>query len=1027
MLRILTLSLVISFCLNVNAQSPFAAKNKSKIVLVTPNDVVVINGKKSGFDNKFNSKSYIGTPLNLQNRKEQSNIVEEQNLKFKRAPFTGMPILIKGYQSRKNNVEVLSKGEVLGLSKQFLKNIQSEICVEDTDQEFVLLTQEKENGYNHLKFQQVYKGVPIYGAEIFVHLEKDASLSFNGRNQPTPYLENLTPNLSKEEAIQEVIEDVKAHASYHQMGEKELAMYTDGQYVTELIILPSEKDFGMFNLAYHITIRPNFMERFEYFIDAQTGEILNHYNNTCSLDGLATANATTLNGNTVEINTYQYQGNYYLFDGSRDMYSGPTNGDLPPEGSGYIETLDFQNKPYSQPAYVDISNSNNNWNNDRSAVSAHYNAGKSYEYFRNTHNRKSINGQNGDILSFVNVADENGGGFDNAFWNGQHMFYGNGKTAFKPLAGALDVAGHEMSHGVIQSTANLNYQGESGAINESMADVFGVLIDRDDWTLGEDVVKTSAFPSGALRSMIDPHNGANTGDFGNGWQPKHYDERYTGNQDNGGVHINSGIPNYAFYLIASTIGKDKAEKIYYSTLKNYLTRSSQFIDLRLAVLEAAKTISGVSTSDINAIQTAFGNVGIGDGAGSLLEPEIEENNGGEFVLSLDNNPDNVFNLYLSNTVPDQYFELSKEAIFRKPSVSDNGCHLYYIVETDKRVRYINLCSGSNFVEETKSIPGGVSRWDNVAVSKNGEMLALIPEEYDNAIYIYNISSHQIRKFDLYTPTFTEGVTIETVQYADAIEWDYTGEFVMYDAYNIIEGGNGDPDIDYWDVGVINVLDGNNFADGEISQIFTNLPEDISIGNPTFSKNSPFIIAFDYWDVNADEIRLMAANLETSDIGTIVDNSDVLTYPSYSVNDRIMIYDAQGTINGEEVAVINKISLQNDKINKSGTGQEFIGYAYWGVWFARGERMLPTGLEEVSVVDLSIAPNPFVDAFELNFSSDEKINISIYNLDGKLVKSFIAQNGEDKFTVNTSNWPTGTYILNIQGQRFSENRKLVKIR
>ena len=108
----------------------------------------------------------------------------------------------------------------------------------------------------------------------------------------------------------------------------------------------------------------------------------------------------------------------------------------------------------------------------------------------------------------MNVPDEDdGSGLDNAYWNGKAMFYGNGATSFKPLAGAIDVAGHEMTHGVVQSTANLEYQGESGAINESIADIFGSMMDPADWLIGEDVVKPGAFPGGALRSLQDPHNG----------------------------------------------------------------------------------------------------------------------------------------------------------------------------------------------------------------------------------------------------------------------------------------------------------------------------------------------------------------------------------------------------------------------------------------------------------------------------------------------------------------------------------------
>jgi len=135
-----------------------------------------------------------------------------------------------------------------------------------------------------------------------------------------------------------------------------------------------------------------------------------------------------------------------------------------------------------------------------------------------------------------------------------------------PLAGALDVAGHKMTHGVIENTARLEYRNQSGAMNESFADIFGALIDRDDWTLGEDVVKSNSFPSGALRSLENPNQG---GQRDPGYQPMSMGQyvylRDTPSEDNGGVHINSGIPNHAFYLFATAAGmnKDKAEKVYY--------------------------------------------------------------------------------------------------------------------------------------------------------------------------------------------------------------------------------------------------------------------------------------------------------------------------------------------------------------------------------------------------------------------------------------------------------------------------------
>ena len=130
-----------------------------------------------------------------------------------------------------------------------------------------------------------------------------------------------------------------------------------------------------------------------------------------------------------------------------------------------------------------------------------------------------------------------------------------------------------MSHGVIEKSANLRYEGESGALSESFADIFGVMMDRDDWTIGEQVVNTDVFPSGNLRSMEDPKQGGAQG------QPRHVSEQYLGSDDNGGVHINSGICNYAFFLFATAVGKDVAEKVYYRALTNYFIIRFQFRSL----------------------------------------------------------------------------------------------------------------------------------------------------------------------------------------------------------------------------------------------------------------------------------------------------------------------------------------------------------------------------------------------------------------------------------------------------------------
>ncbi|MDP5140215.1 MAG: M4 family metallopeptidase, partial [Spirosomaceae bacterium] len=254
----------------------------------------------------------------------------------------------------------------------------------------------------------------------------------------------------------------------------------------------------------------------------------------------------------------------------------------------------------------------------------------------------SLNGNGGNIVSVINISDEDGTGLDNAYWNGEFMGYGNGNQAFKPLAGSLDVAGHEMTHGVIENTAKLEYRNQSGALNESFADIFGVLIDRDDWTLGEDVVKPGAFPSGALRSLQDPNQGGNSL-RDRGFQPKNMSQyaflKDTPAEDNGGVHINSGIPNHAFYLFASNnaVGLARAEKVYYQVITNYLTRTSKFLDLRLAVIDASKNLYGDAVA--NAARQAFDQVGIVESTTSQPQPDktpqIPVNPGAESLVIYD--------------------------------------------------------------------------------------------------------------------------------------------------------------------------------------------------------------------------------------------------------------------------------------------------------------------------------------------------------------------------------------------------------
>jgi bacillolysin len=179
----------------------------------------------------------------------------------------------------------------------------------------------------------------------------------------------------------------------------------------------------------------------------------------------------------------------------------------------------------------------------------------------------------------------------------------------------LDVVAHELTHAVTDTTADLIYQNESGAINESMSDIFGTLVEYDtnnnpDWEIGEDIY-TPNQGGDALRSMSDP---AKYGD------PDHYSVRYTGTQDNGGVHINSGIGNKAAYLLSqggthygvkvTGIGTDKTGAIYYRALTQYLTPSSNFSQLRSAAVQSATDLYGAGSAEVASVNAAYNAVGV---------------------------------------------------------------------------------------------------------------------------------------------------------------------------------------------------------------------------------------------------------------------------------------------------------------------------------------------------------------------------------------------------------------------------------
>ena len=602
---------------------------------------------------------------------------------------------------------------------------------------------------------------------------------------------------------------------------------------------------------------------------------------------------------------------------------------------------------------------------------------------------------------------------DNAYWNGEAMYYGNGDKYFYPLAQGLDVGGHEISHGVIQNTANLTYQDESGALNESMADVFGSFIDRANWTIGENVIKNkNAFPTGFLRDLSNPHNGGTQLGDG-GYQPAIYSEIYQGSQDNGGVHINSGIPNFAYYKFASNaaVGKDKAEKIYYLALTKYLVASSNFIDCRAAIEQCCKDLYPGNADVLAAASNAFAQVGIGAGGsadGASHQTNLPVNTGTDFVLFVGTDDKGIF----LQTPGNQPQSITSNGVKSKPSISDNGTAVVY-VGADTKLYYISIdWSTLTVKEQAISTQTG---WNNVAISKDGNKIA--SNAGDTAIYIFNLKLNTQKVFNIYNPTTAPGgITTSDVQYSDALEWDLFGEKVIYDAFNAAKNSSS-INAGYWDISVITVWSNSagNFGSGKIQKVFTQLPEKTSVGNPTFAKNSPYIIAFDYVempDANTNNYYVVSANIQTGDVtqnSTGLVKNTTLGYPNFSVKDDKVLYTTGTTGN----YALQAINVTSTKLEPTGGPVSVVSSGQKGAFFTNTSRII-SAVTDLDKSAVKISPNPFSQQLQVELNATEATDgeLTVFDLVGRSVitQKFRTQIGSNTFILDTQSLSDGMYLM-----------------
>jgi thermolysin len=425
-----------------------------------------------------------------------------------------------------------------------------------------------EAGLAHTKLDQVINGIKVFDHQMIVH-------EMNGDVQGvTGDFAALTPNATAA-SLTSVQATDKAIASTGFTGQLSRPATSELTYVAQ-----GNKAILAYNVnvAFTDSKTPG---NWSIFVNAVDGSIVSAINQI-DFDNAATATATGVLGDSKTINTYYYTsyGSYYMEDHTKAM-------------TGDIETYTWKN---GSSTYYDIGSTTNTWT-DKAAVDAHYYAGKVFDYYKGL-GRNSWNNAGGSIYSTVHYSTN----YNNAYWDGSKMVYGDGDgTTFRSLSAGYDVDAHEMTHAVTQTTSNLTYSNQSGALNESWSDAQACVMDSNDWMIGEDVY-TPATAGDALRYMDNPAKGG---------QPATMSGYVNTTSDNGGVHTNSGIPNKAFYNFATAIGsRTIAGKVWYTASRDYMTSSTNFSGARAATLSAVAALYGSTSSYYSALQTAWSNVGV---------------------------------------------------------------------------------------------------------------------------------------------------------------------------------------------------------------------------------------------------------------------------------------------------------------------------------------------------------------------------------------------------------------------------------
>ncbi|MDX9752569.1 MAG: M4 family metallopeptidase [bacterium] len=782
--------------------------------------------------------------------------------------------------------EARAKGDYEKMALVLANEISPVLNIQKPTEEFFAeqITRD-ELGKTHVILQQQYQDAPIWGAEIGIHFTAgNDPYQVSGVYAPTPSADSIPlVEITPAQAI------AAAKAALDYSGEGVLPPKAQRMMYWQLGADPI--------LCYNVECHPRYGEAWEIFVAIDDGRIVHRYDKVVT--AAAQVSAKDLMGNTKAFQTWESGGTYYAIDTTLPMYdaaaSAPPNYD---KLKGALYAFDFMGQdPRDQNAKLYPIQTNNPANFPPDSVSLMTYYPMIDQYYRGVFNRNSIDNKGLNVVFMINftwaAGDQIGQTHnENACWvpSMNMMFYGDGdKLAGGKLPYALDIVAHEYTHGVTGFEAGLIYELQSGALDEAFSDFFACMIDREDWLLAEDIVKLGENKTKiAMRDMSYPGNPQVTSP--NPAVMAEYQYLST-DYDHGGVHINCGIPSYMLYLLADggnyAIGKDKTEKIVYRARNEYLTQRSQFLDFRFAMLTAAKDLYGDNSAEMQACAKAADAVGITENQTPPSQPSTPGTvvQGDEMIVFLAADPSAgtdpirdmpYYNLFIYSYSANQYLPLTLQYVANaRPAISGNG-------EWGLFINAFNDIFITNGAQEQQITFSGVVR--TIAMSKDQHYIAYTTIDKSNVIYLYDMMADKEYAVLLQVPLNSEYTSVEPLNYADVMTFNFRGDYLMFDATKDVRLTSGQI-IEAWGLYSLRL------ADLLCAQV---LPpqQGLQFGDPLFAHTNDALMMADMVTTNeqGNEIsNTVTINFETGKIHLLLENMGILTRPSSWGSDEGFVF------------------------------------------------------------------------------------------------------------------------------------------